>query len=387
MKNNRKIIQWALFVFTMIIVSVTSTGAYSYFTFGEKIYGQISAEGIDENITQLPIYYVDGLIKGNIKINLTKFIYDNESLKIQLLNKDESPVLDSSNNEVILDVTNGSTDGTYTCEFNNDIYKAIKYKIIGYSYNSAEYLTSNEMEKENIMFKRTLTINYYDKSTDDLSVSAELSYKDITETKEETFPKSHVDDNGRWRKVQLSYDTFCEIGSSSSYNFIIGSNTYTLDTDDIDTELWIKNGKVYDSEPPEEHNITFIIDSNLNNYSGENLFDLSNFPGIAVSSGIATKVDGKYTFSTTYEEVGNTKCGFGFKINGDKFINNIRNIKIPTWDEVPTEGTTTTNYSYDTEHFNNLSDGGVVGNPPLTVSQDSQGNVTIIIRIIEKMLK
>ena len=34
MKNNRKIIQWALFVFTMIIVSVTSVGAYSYFTFG-----------------------------------------------------------------------------------------------------------------------------------------------------------------------------------------------------------------------------------------------------------------------------------------------------------------------------------------------------------------
>lgn len=385
MKNNRKIIFCILLVFIMIIISVTSTGAYSYFTFGEKIYGQNSSEGINENITELPIYYVNGLIEGNVKINLTKFIYDDESLKIQLLNKDESPVLDSSNNEVILDVTKGSTDGTYTCEFNNNIYKAIKYKIVGYSYKDAEYLTGNEMDKENIMFKRTLTINYYDKSTDDLSVSAKLNYKDSSETQEDTFPKGHADDNGRWRKVKLSYDTFCEIGSTTSYNISIDSNIYKLDTNFQNKEIWLKNGKIYDSEPPEEHKITFIIDSKLNNYSGDNLFMLSNFPGIAVSSGMATKVNGKYTFSTTYEEVGKTKCGFSFKINKDKFVNNIRNIKIPTWAEVPAEGTTTTvDYSYDIEHFNNLSDGGVEGNPSLTVSQDSEGNVTIIIRMIEK---
>ncbi|NLK24281.1 MAG: hypothetical protein GX309_09990, partial [Clostridiales bacterium] len=126
--------------------------------------------------------------------------------------------------------------------------------------------------------------------------------------------------------------------------------------------------------------ITFIIDSDLNNYSGENKFYLSNFPGIAVTTGIATKIDGKYTFSTTYEETNYTTFGFDFKVNGNRFVNNIRNIKIPTWDE----GASTVNYSYSSQYFNTLSDGGIKGNPSLTVSQDEEGNVTVTARIVEK---
>ena len=373
MKKKRKIIYSILLIFMLIIISITSRGVYSYFTFGEKVYGQNSTEGSSENITKFPIYYVDGLITGNIKINLTKFIYDDESIKIQLLSKDETPIYEPLSVEK-------TAAGEYICEFNNDKYKAIKYKIIGYGYEDAEYLTSNEMNKENVFFKRTLTINYYDKTTDNLSASVDLSYRGKRESQNSEFPTTHSDDKGKWRKVTLSYDIFCANGTESSYDINIGTGTYKLTTDIQNKEIWIKRGKVYDYEPPEEHKITFIIDSVLNNYSGENKFYLSNFPGIAVTTGIATKIDGKYTFSTTYEETDDKTFGFDFKVNGNRFVNNIRNIKIPTWDE----GASTVNYSYSSQYFNTLSDGGIQGDPPLTVSQDEEGNVTVTARMVEK---
>ncbi|MDY2730262.1 MAG: hypothetical protein SOV35_09425, partial [Clostridium sp.] len=357
----------------LIIISITSRGVYSYFTFGEKVYGQNSTEGSSENITKFPIYYVDGLITGNIKINLTKFIYDDESIKIQLLSRDEKHIGKP------LPVEKGNAAGEYICKFNNDEYKAIKYKIIGYGYKDAEYLTSNEMNKENVFFKRTLTINYYDKTTDNLSASVDLSYRGKSESKNSEFPPTH--DKGKWRKVTLSYDNiFCANGTESSYDINIGTDTYKLTTDIQNKEIWIKRGKVYDYEPPEEHKITFIIDSDLNTYSEESKFDLSNFPGIAVTTGIATKIDGKYTFSTTYEETNYTKFGFDFKVDGNRFVHNIRNIIIPTWDE----GESTVDYSYSSQYFNNLSAGGIKGNPSLTVSQDKEGNVTVTARMVEK---
>lgn len=374
MKKKRKIIYSILLIFMLIIISITSRGVYSYFTFGEKVYGQNSTEGSSENITKFPIYYVDGLITGNIKINLTKFIYDDESIKIQLLSKDETPIYEPLSVEK-------TAAREYICEFNNDKYKAIKYKIIGYGYEDAEYLTSNEMNKENVFFKRTLTINYYDKTTDNLSASVDLSYRGKSESQNSEFPPTHSDDKRKWRKVTLSYDNiFCANGTESSYDINIGTDTYKLTTDIQNKEIWIKRGKVYDYEPPEEHKITFIIDSVLNNYSDINIFDLSNFPGIAVTTGTATKIDRKYTFSTTYEETDDKKFGFGFKVNGNRFVNNIRNITIPTWDE----GASTVNYSYSSQYFNNLSDGGTQGDPPLTVSQDKEGNVTVIVRMVEK---
>lgn len=128
-----------------------------------------------------------------------------------------------------------------------------------------------------------------------------------------------------------------------------------------------------------EHKITFIIDSSLNNYGTSGKFNFS-FNEIEKTSGTAYKVNGKYTFVTKYKESSEKTFGFGFEITGDKFVHNIRNINIPTWD---TAGKSV-DYKYSTEHFNNLADGGSKGSPSLTVAQDSEGNVIVTIRMVEK---
>lgn len=386
MKDNKKIIYMLLVVFMMIIASLTSIGAYSYFTFGEKVYGQNSTEGTSNNITEFPVYYIDDLITGDIKINLTDFIYDDEIIKIQLLNKDETPVLDASNNEVILDVK-GANNGEYTCEFDNDIYKAIKYKIIGYSYKNAEYLTGNVINKQNIMFKRALTINYYDKTTDDLSVSSILNYKEVSEINNKDFPKSHSDSNGRWRTVKLQYESFCVDGNEVSYDINIGNNNFAVKTVDRSKEIWIKNNKVYYSEPPEEHNISFIIDSAFNKYVDSTIGKFNfTFPGlIYVGSDAKIDSDGRYRYDTKYEESDSKQFSGSFSLNEGKGVVNFINIDIPTWKDVE-NGNYSKSYEYSQEHFYNIKDGGSKGDPSLKVTEDkATGDVYVYIYIVEEI--
>lgn len=386
MRKNKKIIYGLLLVFMMIIASFTSRGAYSYFTFGEKIYGQNSTEGTDENITEFPVYYIDDLITGDIKINLTDFIYDDETIKIQLLNKDETPILDDSNNQVILDVVKGANNGEYTCEFNNDVYKAIKYKIIGYSYEKPEYLTGNVINKQNIMFKRALTINYYDSTTDDLSVSSTLNYKEVSEVNDTDFSKGHYDSAGRWRTAELKYNSFCANGDEVSYDITIGSNNFVVKTVDRSEEVWIKNNKVYYSEPPEEHNISFIIDSSFNKYVTSTIgkFYLT-FDGIEQSSGDAYNDNGRYRFDTKYEESNAKEFHGSFTLKNGKGIVNFKNIYIPTWKDVES-GDYSKSYEYSNEHFNNIKDGGSQGSPSLKITEDkATGDVYVYIYIVEEI--
>lgn len=167
------------------------------------------------------------------------------------------------------------------------------------------------------------------------------------------------------------------ITASGVYSYFTYEQNYTLDSANVSIEY------------APIHNITFIIDSKLNDYTGEeNIFLLSTFPNIAVTSGKATKVGEKYTFSTTYKEGTETEFGVGFKINGNRFVQNIRHIRIPTWKDLDTNGEYPVNYpvdyTYNDIQFNKLADGGDKGNPSLTVDEDSSGNVTVTIRMVEK---
>ena len=260
-----KLLSTILILLSVFIISLTSTGAYSYFTFGEQIYGQ-KVENPSSNINKLKINYKEGLVSGNITFSLTKYIYNPP--RIRLLSKNNTPILDELNNEVIIEAIKVNEDGEYICYVDNNLYKAFKFQVLGYS-SEIKLITGNEIESENNSFKRTLKVNYYDKiAANEMIVESSLLGKGgaSDETLSQSLPKIHSDIDGRWRSVQFNYETLSVIGEEITYSINVNGKSYSLATTEENEEVWIKYTKLYKSKPPENNKLTLIVrNSALNN--------------------------------------------------------------------------------------------------------------------------
>lgn len=187
----------------------------------------------------------------------------------------------------------------------------------------------------------------------------------------------------------LAFVFLISVTSRGAYSYFTYEQTYSS-----------SNSKVSVEYVP-IHNLTIIIDSKLNSMSSQeetgftevngfkNLVPMNNgkkyqrVPYASYSSQLKYNCSKVYVYKGTYEESNSSSktCSIKFEITHSKTTGGIRNIHIPTWDDV-SESEYSRSYYFDSDHFDVIQSGGTQGSPSVIVKEDMNGNVTIIIRII-----
>ena len=154
------------------------------------------------------------------------------------------------------------------------------------------------------------------------------------------------------------------------------------------------------------HNITFIIDSKLNNVSPNNNTSFSAFTGYLSDNKYYDRIDtnyarvGKNQYSQYLENTTSDKIyiyravylepvskpttfGMKFEIANTKTTGDIRNIILPTFNDI-TSGVYEKKYAFSNDYFSNIQtdQGGSKPDTCLIVREELNGDVFVIIRIV-----
>lgn len=155
------------------------------------------------------------------------------------------------------------------------------------------------------------------------------------------------------------------------------------------------------------HNITFIIDSKLNSISPSSNTKFSSFTGYISRKKYFDRIDDDYAKvdKTQYSQYldktsssskvyiyrgvyleptsSSEKFGLKFEIENSKTTGDIRNIKLPTYNDITT-GVYEKEYSWSGDYFANVQtdQGGSKPSPCLIVREELNGDVFVIVRIV-----